>query len=93
MGDTDWGMVKLGIATVTRRMGKRDAGGRDTGGPCPPLQHLHGEGNQNWLLIFKTGGAGGGGWRWGPAMETGKTGGVFGLGLGGITEGVSEACS
>lgn len=26
-------------------------------------------------------------------METGKTGGVFGLGLGGITEGVSEACS
>lgn len=87
-------MVKLGIATVTRRMGKRDAGGRDTGGYVHRCsKHLHGEGNQNWLLIFKTGVLGWGVAVWGPAMETGKTGGVFGLGLGGITEGVSEACS
>lgn len=34
-GDTDWGMVKLRIATVTKRMGKRDAGGRESGG------HVH----------------------------------------------------
>lgn len=48
-GDTDWGMVKLGIATVTRRMGKRDAGGRDTGGHVHRVQQALARGRKSEL--------------------------------------------
>lgn len=89
-GDTDWGMVKLGIAMVTKRMGKRDAGGRDSGGHVHWLQQALASGRnsemasniQNRVL----------GSQGGPVMETVRTGGVFGLGLGGITPKELKEC-
>ena len=59
-GDTDWGMVKLGIATVTKRMGKWDAGGRDGGGCVHRLQQALGSGRKSELASnIQNNGAGG----------------------------------
>ena len=79
-GDTDWGMVKLGIAILTKRMGKWDAGGRDGGGHVHQLQQALASGRKS-ELASNTQNKGAGGVWWGPAMETGARRGLwFGVG-------------